>query len=175
MDTPYTVAAAVLAHVQTALAEAERWIDLEHEGVAQVVVGGFVVDGCSALLVQPERVFRTSGAFPQEAIADDRCVGNPIAVTVAVGVWRCVPVLGENGEVPSIEDQEAAHSGILLDAALVWNVLAGAAILGVDPDDPGVALWERAGLSQDFPPVQGGLGGSETRATFGVPWYRWCL
>lgn len=177
METPYTVAAYVLARVQSALATALRPIDETTGGTTQVVVGGFFTDVCEggALLVMVERVWRTVPPFPTEAIDDARCAGNPIAVALAVGVWRCVPFMEEDGSLPPAADQETAHRAIYDDAAVVWNELASTAFLGVDPDDPGDTLYVRASLSQLFAPLESGVGGSETRVTLGVPYDLWCL
>lgn len=177
METPYTVAAYVLARVQAALGVAGRDIDPDAGGTAQVVVGGFLTDVCDggALLVMVERVWRTIPPFPTEAVADSQCDGNPIAVALAVGVWRCVPIMGDDGSLPPADVQEAAHRGIYDDAAVVWNELAGVGILGTDPHDQWETRYERASLSQLFAPLEGGVGGSETRITLGVPWAEWCL
>lgn len=164
VETPYTVAASVLAFVQNALDEAERPV-----GKTLVAVGGFVVDDCCSghLAVAPERVWRTSGRWPEEAGADDHCDGNPIAVDLVVRLDRCVPVVQTNGQPPDSAAVEAAHAAILGDAATIWNALASAEI--IDPDE-----WERANLSQQFLPADGGCVAVETRVTYGVPSELWC-
>ena len=169
METPYTVAAAVLATVQAALEAAERPV-----GRTLVAVGAFVVDDCCAghLAVAPERVWRTTARWPDEAGADEVCGENPIAVSLLVRIDRCVPVVLDNGDPPPSAQVEAAHSGVLTDAAIIWNTLAGDDVLG--DDGTGYALWERASLSQDFVAAEGGCVGVETRVTFGIPAESWC-
>lgn len=170
MSSPFTVAAAVLACVQAGLIDAERAV-----GQAMVAAGGLVIDDCcvGSLIVAPERVFRTMEPFPTEASADQVCEGSPIAVDLVVRVDRCVPVLSDTGQPPSVADQEAAFCALLADAAVVWNVLAGRDVLGSDA--AGDPAWERASLSQLFVGAEGGCVGVETRVTFGVPSYDWCL
>lgn len=164
VETPYTVAASVLAFVQNALDAAERPV-----AKTLVAVGGFVVDDCCAghLAVAPERIWRTGRRWPEEASADDTCGDNPIAVDLVVRLDRCVPVVQTNGNPPDAAKVEAAHAVILGDAAIIWNALASADIL--DPDE-----WERANLNQQFLPAEGGCLAIETRVTFGVPSDLWC-
>lgn len=172
METPYTVCALVLAYVQDALKRAGREV-----GIATVAAGVLVIDDCcqGALIVAPDRIWRTTEVFPAEAAIDGRCFENPIAVDLLVRVERCVPVLDDAGRAPAIAAQEEAYAAILHDAALVWSVLSGRQILGDDPDDSGEPLWERGNISQVFVGAEGGCVGVETRVTFGVGLSGWCL
>lgn len=169
-DTPCSVAAAVLACVQAALQAAGR-----PAGVTMVAAGGLVVDDCcvGVLLVAPERIYRTIEPFPTEALADGQCEDTPIAVDVVVQLSRCVPVIDDRGNPPSTSEQEAAMSALLLDAAVVWNVLAGWGVLG--EDSAGDPAWERANLSQLFLGAEGGCIAVESRVTLGIPQVTWCV
>lgn len=169
-DTPYSVAAAVLAHVQAQLDVCQRPVQS-----ALVAVGGIVVDDCCAglLAVAVERVFRAEAPFPTERGADGPCDEPLIGLDINVYLARCVPVLDDRGTPPTVAAQEAASAGVLADAAIVWQVAVGDALLG--DDGYGDALWERANVTQLFTAADGGCVGVETRFTLGVPQYSWCL
>lgn len=173
MTTSYDVASAVLAQVQDALVAAERPV-----GQTAVAVGGMIVDDPCAgkLTVAVERVFRSTTPWPTEAITDDECGGNPIGVELLVRVDRCIPVgVTSRGSVPAATATaaEQAHRGLMTDAAVVWNTLAGVAILG--DDGFGDVEWVRGSLNQVFVGAEGGGIAVETRVTYGVDSSEWCL
>lgn len=163
METPYTVAAAVLATVEAALIACQRPV-----AVALVAAGSIVVDDCCAgqLTVAVERTYRTTSPFPTEAGADDDCRGERIGLDIVARVDRCVPVLDNAGKAPSAEAQEQADVGIYLDAAIVWGAVVSDALVG--------EWWERANVVQTYTPAEGGCKGSETRFSLGIPSRDWC-
>ncbi len=161
--TPYTVCAAVLAVVQDHLARAGR-----KPAVAYVASGGIVVDSCEGgyLVVAPERVFRFVSPLPTEALPDEQVAG--IGLDVVIRLERCVPVLTEAGDAPTVEEQEAGYREVLADAAVVWSACASDDMV-LDGE------WERSGIDQLFVGPLGGCSGSETRLTVGVPIDDWCV
>jgi hypothetical protein len=169
-DSPYSVAAAVLAQVQAGLSECQRPVE-----TAMVAVGGIVVDDCCAglLVVAIERIFRARSPFPTEAGADEQCETATIALELNVYLARCVPTLDDRLNAPSAAVQEAAFAQVLADAAVVWQVATGTALLG--DDGTGDPLWERANVGQTFVGPEGGCVGVETRFTLGVGQYGWCV
>lgn len=170
MSNPYEVCATVLALVQDQLVACKRPV-----GQTGVAVGGVVVDDCcaGALFVSPERVFRWTTPFPTEVGPDP--VGESsdmIAVTLVVRLYRCVPVLDDNGNAPTSESQEGAALGLLTDAAIVWRVVTGSGLIAApSADDP----YERAGVEQLYEQALGGCMGIETRFTLGIPVTDWCF
>lgn len=170
MESPFSVAETVKNLALAALVKYNRPV-----GVAMVAAGGLVVDDCCAglLLVAPERVYRTVDPFPTEAREDARCAGNPIAVDLVVVVYRCVPVIKEDGSAPTPGEQEEGLNGILTDGGIVWGVLAGSGLTG--DDGYGDPAWERANLNQLFSGPEGGCVAVETRVTVGVGQRGWCL
>lgn len=174
METPLTVCSAVLAYVQSALERSGRPV-----GVAMVAVGGVVLDDCcmGALYVAPERFFKTTDPFPLELGlrglgGTEVCEEAPIALELVVSLFRCIPVLDDQGNAPSVDEQTAAYADILTDAATVWNEVNGVPILG--DDGYGDSQWLRARVSQTFVPAEGGCLGIETRLTLGVGQSGWC-
>lgn len=169
METPRTVAAAVLAHVEEALTEGGA----APISTAYVALGEVAWDDCCGqLVVAIERVYRTVEPFPSEATSDVRCAGLLIAVDVVVELLRCLPVLDDSGNAPTPEALDAAYEPIYRDSALVWNALASADLLG--DDGYGDPVWDRANLNQTWIAPQGGCIGTETRVTLGIPSDVWC-
>lgn len=164
METPYTVAAAVLATVEAALIACSRPVK-----VALVAAGSIVVDDCCAgqLTVAVERQYRTIAPFPTEAGPDDDCRGHRIGLDLVVRVDRCVPVLTNAGKAPAASAQEEADKGIYTDAAIVWGAVVSDALVG--------EWWERANVVTTYTPAEGGCKGSETRFTLGIPSAGWCV
>jgi hypothetical protein len=166
-----SVCSVVLAAIKEACAgDAARPI-----ATAMVAAGELAVDDCCGglLAVAPERVYR-SQQFPTEAVGDDmdRGAASLICVDVVVSFWRCVPVITEQGEAPSIEVQEAATADVLADAAAVWRVVTSRALLG--DDGSGDPLFQRSSVIQTFTSADGGCVGSETRFVLGLDAYTWC-
>lgn len=177
METPYTVCSVVLGYVVDALNKAGREV-----GIATVAVGAIVVDDCCTglLAVAPERIYQTTDPFPYELIAMEArhglrvCEEAPIAVDVSIALFRCVPVFNKAGNGPPDQDEvESVYADLLKDAAIVWGVANGRALLG--DDGTGEPLWLSARLSQTFTPADGGCIGIETRVTLGVGQSGWCL
>lgn len=169
-ETPFTVAAAVLATVEAAFETCGVTV-----GKSMVAVGGIVVDDCcdGLLIVAPERVFRARTPFPTEVAGDDNWSRDGlIGVELNVLTARCIPVLDDRGNAPKIEDQESAYAEVLTDAAIVWGAVVSETILGVD--SAGDPIWERANISQIFPAAQGGCAMVETRFWIGIAMGRWC-
>ena len=169
--TGYEMASTVLAHVQDALAAADRPV-----AGTMVAVGAMVVDNpCGGMLsVAVERVYRTTLPWPNEAVTDDECGSNPIAVELVVRVDRCVPIAaGPRATPPPPAQVEAAYRGLLTDGAVVWNALTGDGVLG--DDGFGDAAWVRGPVSQDFIGAEGGSIAVETRVTLGVEQDEWCV
>lgn len=168
VESPYTVAAAVLAHVKDALVACESPpITTEYVAVGEAVWD----DCCGQLVVGVERSFRTVAPFPTEAGPDGLCAGTPIAVEIVVVLVRCAPTLSDSGKAPSAAKLDASSQSIYRDAAIVWNALASAELLG--DDGFGDTEWERSGLQQTFD-GEGGCVGIETRVTLGIPSHLWC-
>jgi len=171
METPYTVCALVLAYVQNRLNEQQRLV-----GTATVALGGITVaDCCTGLLaVAPERIYRTTDPWPTELVGErSPCLDAPIAVDLVVALYRCVPVFDSTGKrAAPAADVEAAYNGLLTDAALIWGALRSEGILG--DDGSGDPAWRVANLSQSYV-ADGDCIGVETRVTFGVGQFGWCL
>lgn len=182
METPYTVCAAVLAVVGEAfdlcgfpMAVAATEDEPAVDGIIGMVsVGGIVVDDCCGglLIVAPERVYRAKRPFPTAADADENCADGLLAVDLMIYMARCIPVLDDQGNAPSLASQAEAYGQVLADAAIVWGAAVGLELLG--QDQVGDPLWERANVVQIFTPAQGGCTGSETRLTVGLPFESWC-
>lgn len=169
MESPYTVAAAVLAAVHDRLVECEADpVSTQYVAVGQAVWD----DPCGQLVVAVERTFRTVDPFPTEAVSDAVCAGNPIGVDVVVLLVRCMPVIDDAGRAPAPSVLDATSASIYRDAAIVWNVLAGFDLLG--DDGFGEPEWERGNLAQTFTGADGGAIGIESRVTLGVPAHLWC-
>lgn len=164
----HVILAGVLARVRDALIECKRDV-----GQTGIPVGGVALDeGCEgALFVSPERIFRWTTPFPTEAGADDQVVWPMIAVTIVVRLFRCTPSLDDVGNPPSPEAVDVAAAGVLTDAAVIWRVVNGEALVATaDFDDD----MERAAVEQTFTAELGGFVGVETRFTLGVPYRDWC-
>lgn len=171
MESPATVAAAVLAHVRDALeAAGSAPITTELVAAGQIAFD----DCCGTLVVMPELIQESGYPFPSPRDPRLPCDVPMIQVDLLVLLVRCVPVLNDNGEPPTAEEQEAAFQAILGDAAIVWNTLAGdPSVLGTDAyGDP---LWERANATQGWQAPSGGCIGIETRISFGIPQSLWCI
>jgi hypothetical protein len=171
MESPQSVAAAVLAHVETALETAGHPV-----GVSMVAVGAFALDECceGVLVVAPERVYRTIDPFPTEFTGNELlCSQYPIAVDLTVFLANCVPVVDDAGNPPSVQASEEASAYLMAGAAIVWSALASPALLG--DDGYGDPLWERAGMSQDFVGPAGGCLGVAPRVTLGINQWAWCI
>lgn len=170
-QTPYSVAAAILAHVKDALLAAESApITTEFVAAGQIAFD----DCCGTLVVMPELVQESGYPFPSPRDPRLPCPQPMIQVDVLVLLVRCVPVLDDSGNPPTAAEQDAAFQAILRDAAIVWNALVvDTAVLGADPyGDP---LWERANASQGMQAPSGGCIGIETRVSYGIPQDLWCI
>lgn len=168
MENPETVAAAVLAQLEEAFDASD-----DKMGVKMIAVGGILVDGCcdGLLVVAPEQVFLTSySLFPTPLPNDDDCQDAVTGISLLVVANRCLVPVDQRGKAPRAALQEPVYSMVLRDAAQVWKVLAGDAVLG--QDSVGDVLWQRGTLGQLFT-ADGSCVGSETRVTFGVPG-TWC-
>lgn len=163
MDTPYSLAAFVLSYLVDALSTCRRPVER-----SIVAVGGVTLDSADGglLVVAPTRVFRATTPFPREA-ENEECSTDLIGVEFIVRVARCVPVLTESGAIPADSTTEAAHAGLLADAAVLWRALLADALLAEG--------WERAGVDLTFPEPQGGIGAVEGRVVLGLPLDDWCL
>lgn len=130
------------------------------------VAAGLVAwdDCCGMLVAAPERVFRT-GRFPIEGPDPMGCFDGLIAVNLVVLLMRCIPVLDNRGNAPSVSELDAAYRAVMTDSAIVWNALSG----------PWPTEWETSGLNQMFVGAEGGCIGVETRLVVGVPYELWCL
>lgn len=169
-DNPKSICALVLG-----LLEAEFDQAVVKMGTSIVAVGGAIVDGCceGLLVVAPEAATRTSyQAFPLITPIDENCAEPVIALTVMVMANRCLVPVDAKGRAPKQAVNDVVYDVVFDDARIVWQVLAGADILG--QDSIGDPLWQRAGLSQTFVSDVGGCLGSETRVTFGIPGWQWC-
>lgn len=129
-----------------------------------VALGALAWDTCNQLTVSPERVYR-SISFPAEATDREWCMGGLIAVQCVITLTRCAPTQDDAGNAPTAEQLSSAHSKILTDAAVLWNVG-----IGELPDDE----WERAIVSQQFLGNEGGIIAIETRLTLGLDFEQWC-
>lgn len=158
-QSPYTVAATVLAAAESALNVCERPVRM-----AYVAAGVVAWDDCCGMLVAaPERDYRTA-QFPLEGPDPLGCYDGLIAVDVVVLCVRCVPVLDDKGRSPTAAALDEAYRGVLEDAAVVWNAM----VTGL-PDE-----WSTSGLSQTWVGAEGGCVGTETRITIGVDEETWC-
>lgn len=129
-----------------------------------VAAGAIAWDDCCGLLVAaPERVYR-AGIFPEEGTVDINCETGDLVVDVLVLLLRCVPVIDDQGNPPTVAELDAAYQLILRDAAVVWN-----AVVGELPEG-----WVRAGVNQAFLGAEGGCIGIETRVTIGLAQSVWC-
>lgn len=169
MESPYTVAAAVLATVADALEACGR-----APGVSLVAAGGIIVDDCCVgrLTVAPERTYRSIDPFPTEAGPDASCAGGMIGVDLVIRFDECIRVLTDAGEAPPVAEQQAAYQSVLEAAAIIWTAAVSRELLG--DDAAGDPLWERANVTQLYVGIEGGCIGSETRLTLGIPMSLWC-
>lgn len=176
VDSPTSVSEVVLAWVVGALEKAGRPV-----GVELAAVGGITVDDCCVglLAVAPERIYQVTDPFPLElgvgvGVAGARpCEEAPIGVDMVVSLYRCTPVIDEQGRAPSTAAQAQAFAGLTGDAAVIWNALTDVGLLG--SDGYGDTLWQAARFSQVFVGDAGGCVGVETRLTLGVGQAGWCL
>lgn len=118
---------------------------------------------CGALIVAPERVFRSAN-FPNEGTTVDDCETGLLAVDVVLLLLRCVPSIDDRGNAPKPDVLSVAYGKTIRDAAVVWNAITGELPEG----------WERANVDQAFIGAQGGCIGVETRFTIGLPQDEWC-
>lgn len=161
-DTPIAIADWLRAAVTADLvAEGADPITTSYTGIGTLAWD----DACGQLTVTPERVFRWT-TFPQESV--EREVGDPgsIGIDLVTTLIRCVPTLDDHGRAPTGAELQAAHSGILTDAAIIWNQVSAGAL----PDE-----WERAAPSQTIEGSEGGAVAIITRVTLGVTPATWCL
>jgi hypothetical protein len=129
-----------------------------------VAAGAIAWDSCCGLLVAaPERVYR-SAEFPVEGTTDYVCETAFLVVDVVVLLLRCVPTVDDRGRMPPTAALSAAYGALLVDAALIWNVVVGDLPEG----------WERANVDQTFVGADGGCIGVETRLSVGLPQSVWC-
>lgn len=129
------------------------------------VAAGLVAwdDCCGMLVAAPERVFRTA-RFPTEGPDENGCFDGLIAVNVVVVLVRCVPVLDDLGNPPTVVELNAAYLALLNEAAVVWNALSGSW-----PSE-----WVTSGLQQSYTGAEGGCIAAETRIIIGVPQEQFC-
>lgn len=158
--SPLTVCQVVLDQVRGAL-EACGADPLNRVHVA----AGFVAwdDCCGMLVTAPERIYRTA-IFPNEGPDPNGCFDGFIAVDTVTLLVRCVSVLDDRGQPPSVAALAADYGEVLWEAGIVWDSLVQAL-----PNE-----WESANLSQAFTGAEGGCIGVETRLTVGVDETVWC-
>jgi hypothetical protein len=158
----HDVAAWLLAQVESALAECDR----EPLNRAYVAAGQIAWDDCCGMLVvAPERVFRSS-TFPVQETNEELCWGGYLTVDLLVLLVRCIPTVDDRGRAPSAAALDAAYTGIIEDAAVVFN-----AVISAMPNRE----WMRATPTQTFVGAEGGCIGVETRLTLGIPQNEWAL
>ena len=158
--TPADVCALLLGRIRDALVLCGRDVQ-----TAYVAAGSVAWDNCCGqLVVAPERVYRTA-RFPLEGPDENGCFDGLIALDLVVLLLRCVPVIEDDGSVPDDLELSAAYTGILADAAVIWDVLASTQL----PE-----WWERANENQVYVGAEGGCIGVETRVTVGVDAELWC-
>lgn len=119
------------------------------------------------LIVSPERTYQARTPFPTIAATSD---SELIGVDVLVIVARCVPVVDEHANAPSVADQEASHAELLVDSRVLFNTCKNA-VFGVDPWGD---TWERGPVSQDYIGPDGGVVLVTTRFALGLPIDEWC-
>lgn len=158
--SPLTVASELLTLARDALDAC----DAEPLNRVHVAAGLVAWDDCCGMLVAaPERVYRTA-SFPIEGPDAAGCFDGLIAVDCVVLLVRCVPVLDDRGNPPSVGALQDAYASILWEAGVIWNALRM-----VDVD-----AWETTGEAQTFVGAEGGCIGVETRITVGIDQEQWC-
>lgn len=152
---PITLARAILQHVGAYYTTNNVPIPAR-----QYVSPGLPAWDCEQVVVTVER---------QSPVAGDPTLEGPTAVqadpafhmraaTIAITVVRCVPVLGEQGELTSTDDEEDAAELILADAGHVWLAIVQALDDGDLPGCGAVAFVSWDGLGPE-----GGLAGGLLR------------
>jgi len=119
-------------------------------------------DCCGMLVVSPESVFRWT-TFPIAETDAERCVGGFLGVNVLATLVRCVPTQTATGRAPQPSALDAAYTGLLEDAAVIWTRATGLLPEG----------WERSSVTQVFAGPGGGCVGVETRFTIGLEQDQW--
>jgi hypothetical protein len=129
----------------------------------KVVIGELVWDECCGILAGlPIRTFR-SATFP---LQDTGNLNNSLlAVDIGIVLLRCVPVMDDLGNVPTVAEETAVFTSASMDAAVILD-----AMLNEPP--PG---WETANVEQTFIGVEGGCIAIDTRLTVGLPQTDWCV
>lgn len=116
--------------------------------------GAMVWDGCEFYTALVDATFGTEGDVGIETFAQ---IGLGFALRVAligVGIFRCVPVVDDDGVPPTPEAIDASANLILRDAMALHNVLATAQQAGQLATCNGLA-FERWNAQ----PPAGGIGG----------------
>lgn len=151
----------LLTTVETALVDCGR--DPIH--LRYVAAGSIAWDDCCGMLVvAPERTFR-SVTFPAEATEQELCFGGYLAVEFLVLLVRCVPTVDDRGRAPSQAQLQSAYTGLLEDAAVVYNALTSPI-----PD-----YMVRSAVAQSFGGAEGGCISVETRLTLGIEQTQWAI
>jgi hypothetical protein len=126
----------------------------------QYVSYGFPAHDCAQLVVAAEATAGTEGALSQEVV--EPVLGKPgHAMRYArfgITLLRCVPVVQDDGDPPTVEDEEEAAETVLADTVLLLNSIVAAQRSGDLNRCGGVAFEQWTAIS----PL-GGLGGGILR------------
>lgn len=112
----------VCAHVESEGAGAVCWCGLyPGQAVSFDYCGECDGGACGMAWVRPTQ-FYPSDTFPLPTI--DMTCTKPLALGLEVGVVRCMPLIGADGELPSNEDMNIAGIAQLLDAMALYKAIA---------------------------------------------------
>lgn len=125
-----------------------------------ITYGQLPAHDCAELVVAVESTFGYEGAVQQEVIepALARAGHTMRGARVAIHLLRCVPVVGDDGEIPSEADEEEAAEEVLTDAQVVLTAVVAAQRAGDLPRCGGVAFEQWTAVSP-----AGGIGGGILR------------
>lgn len=159
----YTSAADVCRYWLNEFADALTECDRPEPKTRYVGAGQVSYDDCCGMLVvSPENIFRWT-TFPVPETDIERCISGLLGVSLLVTLVRCVPTQSSTGRPPQPSALDAAYTGLLLDAAVIFDRATGELPEG----------WERSAVDQIFAGPGGGCVGVETRLTVGLDQERW--
>lgn len=151
--------------VKDAVVDGYADADVELPGRQYVTVGPLPPHDCEQFVVSVESTFGHEGAIQQEVV--DPLTAKPAhamrAARVTFHIVRCWPVMGDDGEPPSVADEEAAAEAAMADSQLLLNAIVAAQRAGDLPRCGTVAFEQWTAITPS-----GGFGGGTLRLRLGL-------
>lgn len=129
------------------------------------VVPGLPAYDCAGLFVHNESSFSHTGNIATQIVEPQLAQAGHALVGIVVGVHlvRCVPVQDDNGNPPTVDQDEDASTIIYTDEVLMYDSVVAAQRASVLPRCSGVAFQSWTSITPN-----GGVGGGILRVRLGV-------